>query len=372
MKTYDEIFAKAKIKPKGLIHVTGPSGVGKSLFSIGLVQIGLDPKRVAVFDNEQSLKQHHESLGFGCYMDMTQKRLEKFGLFGSPRAFFKYQLELVEALPKNTYDLIVVDNVVPLEDGIEDYIEAEPEKFGITKNQVERGMGLKWRPIKILYSTFIQSLAEKAPLFIFTSQLAQTFANAQAVPGLFHPQGKKDVLGQQSALRIWLRFNKTCEIPDGLVMKSRLVYPQRLGELLNWTPILPYKVSPASWAHILDYLEKPPDLDELEECEKPSVSDWAILRDALTVDQLEIFKALAAGGSRESEVERQEEEAGQPTPTKSKAPTTLGDFILRSSEIGLTLESALKRLGIETVQQLKPSEDWVKLVATQGEAASVT
>jgi hypothetical protein len=372
MKDYNQIFANAKVKPRGLIHVTGPSGVGKSLFAIGLVQIGLDPKRVAVFDFEQSLKQHHDSLGFGKYYDMTQERLTKFGLFGVPRKLFQHTLELVQQLPGNTFDLIVVDNVVPLEDGIEDLVENEPGKFGLTQNQVDRGMGLKWRPIKSLYSTFIQSLAEKAPLFIFTSQLAQTFANAQAVPGLFHAQGKKDVLSQQSTLRLWLRFNTISEIPDALVLKSRLVYPQTLGETLIWSPMLPYKISPASWTHILSYLEKPPDIDHLEVSERPSNSDWAILRDSLTPDQLEIFKLLATGATRDTTGgSGSSDQPEQVRPTQSKIPSTIADFIVKLSDIGLTVEGAMIRLGIETVQQIKPSEDWIKLTISQGETASV-
>jgi hypothetical protein len=365
MATYDEVFEGCLLQPNGMVHVTGPSGVGKSLFSIGLIEAGLDPKRIAVLDFESSLEQHHK-LGknggmFGFYRNMTKLRLEKFGLFGEVTGLPGLVEDELKSIPDGEVDVIVVDNIVPFEDALQAWVEQNPETFGYTRGQFDKGKGLKWGPIKRAYSTFIQSLGRKAKLYILTSQLAQAYAGAQPVPGVYKPRGKTDILSQQSTLRIWLTPNQKSRYPDGLILKSRMVAPtyQESGGV-KWRELLPKKISPANWIHIIDYLKNPPDLAKLDSAEKPTMKDSAILRGALTPDQLELFKLLAQGAV----VPQTEEETETPdivTTDDGKVPSTPAEFVVAIGKLKMTLPEAFEKLGKKDISEIVPEEDYLKL-----------
>ena len=350
-KTYEDLFPPGGMQPRGLCHVTGPPGVGKSLFAIGLITEGLDPKRVAILDCEQSLMIHDAQLEFGVYHDIIAMRSKDLGITAQPRHLFQMMVSLVNDIPDESMDLIVVDNVSPLESGIVDEVETNYESYGITPGQMKRMAAVKWGPIKRLYSNFIQNLANKAPMYVFTSQLSQVWAKGQPVPGLFRPKGKKDILEQQTFLRLWLQLNPSRPEPAGLVMKSRLVRPIRMnGGKLVWQSMLPRRLPVCTWGAIREYFAAPPDLENPAPGEAPSPQDWYKLRGTLSPDQLEVFKLLA----RESEAKEARVESSQ------ALPTTAAEFIVRLQELGLTLPDALSKLGKE-LAQLNPSADFVRL-----------
>ena len=357
-KTYTDLFPPGQIQPRGLCHVTGPPGVGKSLFAIGLIAEGLDPKRVAVLDCEQSLMIHDAQLGFGVYHDIIAMRSRDLGITAQPRHLFQMMASLVNDIPdrgidpEHEVDLIIVDNVSPLESGIVDEVETNHESYGITPGQMRKMEAVKWGPIKRLYSNFIQNLANKAPLYVFTSQLSQVWApRGGPVPGLFRPKGKKDILEQQTFLRVWLQLNSSRPEPSGLVMKSRLVRPIRMnGGKLIWQSMLPRRLPVCTWGAIREYFAAPPDLENPAPGETPSPQDWYKLRGTLSPDQLEVFKLLA----RESEAKETHVESTQ------ALPITVAEFIVRLQELGLTLPDALGKLGKE-LAQLNPSADFARL-----------
>jgi len=342
MLTYDEIF-KDTIKPKGLIHVTGPSGVGKSLFSVGLIEVGLDPKRIVVFDSEQSLSGHHSSLGFGEYFDLISMFTEQYGYFGHSKDFFVMVRDLVTTIDPDEIDVVVFDNIRKLEESFRDEVETNPHKFGLSPAQVERGGGIKWGPIKQLYSSFIQSLAQLAPIYIFTSHLSQVWMGGAPVPNLYRPQGKQDILERQTFLRVWLLHNPDSKYPDGLKLKDRLTIPEVGEDGINWRPVLPPKLSPCNWKHILEYMKNPPDLDNLDTSERLNMNDWAKLRGTLTEDQLLIVKMQAEQTKAEEEIERM----------------TQADFITKiKKDLDITLDEALEQLGKDSISQVVPGRDF--------------
>ncbi len=342
MKTYDDIF-KDTIKPKGLIHVTGPSGVGKSLFSVGLIEVGMDPKRIAVFDGEQSLSGHHASLGFGAYFDLISMFTEQHGLFAEPRMFFTMVRELATTLDPDDFDVIVFDNIRKLESSFRDEVEAHPHKFGLTVNQIERGGGLKWGPIKQLYSSFIQSLARIANIYIFTSHLSQVWMGSAPIPGLYRPVGKQDILERQTFLRVWLLHNPSSKYPDGLKLKDRLTIPDVTEDGITWRPVLPPKLSPCNWAHILEYMKEPPDLDNLKPAERLTMEDWAKLRGTLTADQLKIVELQAKESEKEEEID---------TMTQAEFLSAI------KKDFNLNLDEALEKLNKDSLDDVVPNRDY--------------
>jgi hypothetical protein len=284
-------------------------------------------------------------------------RYKDLVITAQPRHLFQMMVSLVNDIPdhgtdpEHEIDLIVVDNVSPLESGITDEVETNYESYGITPGQMKRMAAVKWGPIKRLYANFIQNLANKAPMYVFTSQLSQVWASGQPVPGLYRPKGKKDILEQQTFLRVWLQLNPSRPEPAGLVMKSRLVRPIRAnGGKLTWQSMLPRRLPVCTWGAIREYFAAPPDLENPAPGEAPSPQDWYKLRGTLSPDQLEVFKLLA----RESEAKETQVKA------RESLPTTPAEFIVRLPEIPLTLPDALSKLG-KDLAQLNPSADFAKL-----------
>jgi len=354
-KTYDELFPDGTVKPLGMCHITGPSGVGKSLFSIGLVMAGLDPGRVAVIDCEQSLQVHHAQLKFRYYYDMTKLAVEKLGLVARPADYFKLMTDIVSSLPVDgSIDLLVIDNIQPIEEAIVDEVTQHPERYGLSKGQVDR-TALKWGPIKNLYSKFIQSLRRVAKIYILTSHLKQVFApNGQPVPGLMRPAGKRDVLEQQTFLRIWLKWShKGSRVPDGLVLKNRLVRLQITPEGPKALPTLPNKLAPCTWERIIKYLHGELDPTNPPPEEIPSGGELARLRGALTPEQIELFKMVASA--------TQPQEEPPETGSNGKPPETLAEFLTRIGKAGMTLPDVLGKLGKKQASEIDPASDWVKL-----------
>jgi len=299
MATYNEIF-KDTIKPQGLVHITGESGVGKSLFAIGLVECGLDPSRICVLDGEQSLQMHHKSLGFGAYYDLVTQRIERYGLDSAPLAAFKLVVEILNEVIASgkEYDIVVFENpAYEFEGGIRDEVENNPKKYKLTHGQMQRAPALKWGPIKTLYGRVIQNLRQIAPLYVITTQLGQVWYSGKPVPGLFKPKGKQDIQQMLTFMRVWLRRSATgSPLPDGLVMKTRLVIPkkdEKTGKIV-WQPILPQRLSPCSWPHILEYMKDPPDLSKLSDAEHLSEEDLHIMRGTLSPEQRDSIAAARA------------------------------------------------------------------------------
>ena len=329
-KTYDQVFDGCLIKPRGIVYVTGPSGVGKSLFSIGLIESGLDPKRITVFDNESSLQQHHESMPgglFGHYYNMTEIRIREKGLFGTPADLVDMVHSRVEQLPDGETDVIVLDNAVPFEDAIQALVETRPEEFGYTRGQIEGMSAVKWGPIKKTYSSFLQLISDgrKAKLAFVTTQLSQAFAGKQPMPGVYKPQGKADILTQAATMRLWLLPSGN-PVPDALILKSRMVYPKHTGDSIQWQEVLPKKLSPATWPHIIEYLKKPPA--KVPANEVPTALEMAILRGTMTPDQLKLYRMLVQSSiSPDAEGEEGLAET-KPGKSTSKAPSNVAEFIV--------------------------------------------
>jgi len=114
--------------------------------------------------------------------------------------------------------------------------------------------------------------------------------------------------------------------------------------------MLPRRIPICTWGAIREYFAAPPDLENPGPGEAPSPQDWYKLRGTLSPDQLEVFKLLA----RESETKEAQVKASE------SLPTTAAEFIMRLSELGLTLPEALSRLGKE-LTQIKPNADFAKL-----------
>jgi len=346
--TYDDVFPKGGVRPRGLFFVTGEPGVGKSTFCW---TVGVSPDRICVFDFESSLSSVHDQVGFGLYKNMVSEWALDRGLVAPPRDLYSFMMGEIARIEPGKYDLIIIDNIDYLEAALQDVVENNPEAFGLTKGQLEKGRGLKWGAIKKLYAVFIQMLNARAPLVGFTSHLRQVWAGGQPVPGLFQPKGKKDVLEAQTFLRIWLLPRPDGPEPMGLVLKSRLSITRFGDNGVEIKPVLPRKLPIATWAKIREYFKNPADLAHPTPEERLTDDDAHKLRGTLSRDQLDLVKALIAAQEREI--------------AAMTRPSNTGEFILMvKDELGLELDDALKKLGKDTIADVSdPFADYQTLKA---------
>lgn len=358
MKTYDDVFPPGSVRPRGLFHVFGRPGVGKSTFCI---TVGVSPERIAVFDFESSLAPANDLLHFGVYHNMVAEWTASRGLTAPPRELYDYMLKLVGQLKDGAFDVIVVDNIEPLEVALEDAVESNPQAYGLTQGQIARMEALKWGAIKRLYAVLIQFMLGKAPLVGFTSHLRQVWAGSTPVPGLYQPRGKADVLEAQTFLRLWLNFRAEGPEPSGLVLKSRLAtfVSTPDGQVIP-RPVLPRRLPIATWDKIREYLKNPADLEHPAPGEMLSEEEAHQLRGTLSKEQYELLKAILQA-SREPA--SSEASSGPQMPGEQRLPANSAEFAtMILSELGLTLDQALTKLG-KRVTELDPPADYLRLKA---------
>jgi len=353
MRTYDDVFPPGSVRPYGLFHVCGRPGVGKSTFCI---TVGVSPDRIAVFDFESSLSGAHSALHFRVYHNMVAEWTKDRGLTAPQRELYGHMLRLISDLPEGI-DLIVVDNIEPLENALEDAVESNPEAYGLTQSQLTLMSALKWGAIKRLYATLIQFMLAKAPLVGFTSHLRQVWAGKAPVPGLFQPRGKSDLLEAQTFLRLWLQFRPEGPEPAALVLKSRLAkYQVQPDGSVIPQPVLPRRLPIATWSKIREYFEHPADLAHPAPGEALSEEEINSLRGTLSKEQLDFVRAILKSSTVD-------EEEASVVPTGPKLPANPAEFVIRVMEdFGLTLETALAKLG-KKITELDPAQDYTKLQA---------
>ena len=330
-------------KPFGIVEVTGPFGVGKTLFAL---TTGAEMSRICVLDCEGSAEQY-KSWGFDWY-DIIGLAAGN-GLTVSAEQVYLAAAKIASQIPANRYDVIVVENLSRIEDGLVDYVTRHPAQFGLSRAQVEKGGGLIWGPIKTLEQNFLLGLKARAKMVIVTVHLRQVWAGKRPVPGLYKPKGK-DVLRMLSTLSIWLRFSDSL-IPSGLVLKARM------AKIENGIPkpVLPPKLPKATWEAIRGYMHNPFDPAHPKPGEVPTAQEWHILRGTLSKEQRDLILALMQSKDDEGE------EVNKIAVEESKPKMTAQEFIQELSRMGISLNDALKRLGANNLAEVDYGEAIEKL-----------
>jgi DNA-binding protein Fis len=217
--------------PVPIIGITGEVYVGKTILALSLAP-GVHAKghphegqpRTLYIDFEQSGASY---TGTGC------KRLdapaELRTLFGNrtmqPVDVFKWFRDLVGKIPADTYDCIVVDPITDVEDGLVDYVRANPTEFGYTKDQFANASGLMWGAVKNLWKAILVDLSSKAHIFCFVSHMRMEFKDGRPTRKLV-PKGK-ETLSEIAALYLQLSRDKSRDgekpnPPSAILLKERL------------------------------------------------------------------------------------------------------------------------------------------------------
>jgi hypothetical protein len=249
------------------IAVTGDFGSGKTLF--GLM---IDPSRCVHFDFEKSAETYQQGLQF-TRVDMQQRAREKYGNARlRPIDLFKMFREIYTSLPPGRFRVAVVDDVSSLEEGLVEYVRANPAEFGYTAGQFAKSEAMVWAAVKSHYKALL--LANGIETVVLVCHQRQQFVAGKPT-GRREPKGKETVMELSS---LFLELDRkpddkgrTPTAPNATCLKNRLsvftLNPQT-GEM-EPRPVLPPRMSACSPAKIRAYMQAPPDYSKLKADERP-------------------------------------------------------------------------------------------------------
>jgi len=372
--SFDELWP---FNPPGFVHVTGPRGIGKTTFAI---DTGADPKRICVLDGEASAKDYHKQLGFGAYHDLIEETTEAYGLECTDLQYFLYCKDILDNIPDNKFDVLVIDNILRLESGLVTYVNEHYEDFGISRGQMKGMPALIWGPIKSYYEALIVAWLAKVKMFIVTTPIGEKWVHSKP-SGTMKPKGK-DVLEWLTSLRIWLRFKENSKIPAGLVLKDRVTrmeYIESSG--IKKVSVLPRRIDPCTWEQIRYYMANPANHTKPLPTEIPTKDDWAVLKGTLTEEkrlQLKVVELQLQAEARAEKVAKVEARAERTTPgpkfassngrkarPESGPPKNIAEFITQAyATLGFNMEDVQRITKCENVMAIGDIDAaWTQLLS---------
>lgn len=271
-------------------------------------------------------------------IDVPAKLMEMYGGAYGPLQMFNWFVKHIDGVSVGQYDVIMADPITDLDAGLVEMVVANPERYNLTKNMVERsGAGFKakqlvWGAINAAWKQILLKLATRCKTFFFTSHMRDEFVNDSRT-GKREPKGKETLFELAS---LYLQLERLPDaagnvpaVPSGIVLKERLADTTVDPEtgLLNVTQLMPPRLPQATVAAIRRYIACPPDYSKLKEGERipeKQFSEEEKLR-------LEVARAQAdseAQASRLTLLQRQAElqamarqAAAEPQPAKASDQT---------------------------------------------------
>jgi|LSQX01.3.fsa_nt_gb hypothetical protein len=213
--------------------------------------------------------------GTGCRrIDVPVKMQELKGSNYRPIDVFTWFLDVVTTkLKPGQFDVIIADPITDIESGLVDYVKANCEQFGLTKDQVTKAAGLLWGAVKDYWKQVLLKMSTRCQTFYFTSHLRQAYEGNTPIRGKREPKGK-DTLMELSSLYLWLerepdKEGKVPAVPSAIVLKERLADTLMTADgQLQIIQLLPPRLPVATVAAIREYVANPPNYDKLKPAER--------------------------------------------------------------------------------------------------------
>jgi hypothetical protein len=266
----------------GLMHVYGPPGSGKTMFSLSASN---DATKIAFLDGDASKGKHLAAQSkINQYFDLTQE-----GAGMTEVGYQEMVLSIIEKLPDDL-DLIVLDNSAELFKGAHSHVAVNRSKFRrkwSPKGQIAGSQ--EWIETRKTHLPRIySSLQAKARLVIFTThEKAQSDAGVKT--GAMEPDSDPS-LRTEAGVVIRLGNNTrdvTSAAPVGLVIKNTGKLNIETREV---TRLLPQRIYPCTWAIIKGYIDTPVGDRNLTDDEMPDEFEYHLIEGTLNPEQKAIFE----------------------------------------------------------------------------------
>jgi hypothetical protein len=255
--------------PVPIIGITGEIYTGKTILALSLAP-GKHPEGHPFAGKPRTLYLDFEQSG-ASYAGAGAERVDapteiRKGLLPSavptPINVFNWFRQKISSIPANQYDVIVVDPITDVEDGLVDYVRTHPGEFGYTSDQFSSASGLMWGAVKNFWKLLLLDLSARTHIFCFISHMRMEFVGGRPTKKLI-PKGK-ETLTEIAALYLQLERDQSHDgekpnPPSANLLKERLCEPRindKTGEL-EVIKMLPPRLPVCTARALKMYIEKP-------------------------------------------------------------------------------------------------------------------
>lgn len=296
--------------PIPIMGITGDIYSGKTILALSIAPGAFadGPNK----GNSRTLYIDFEQSG-ASYEGAGAKRIDAPGMLRSqwanaaykPIDVFNWFRAFIANIPPGSFDVIVVDPITDVEDGLVDYVQAHPGEFGYTKDQFASGGGLLWGAVKNFWKLILVDLSARAQMFVFVSHMRMEFRGGRPT-GQLKPKGK-ETLAEIASLYLQLSRDKTRneekpQPPSAIILKERLSITrinEKSGEL-EVIKMLPDRLPIATAKAIRHYIEHPVGTRKLKPEEL--IQEEHLSDDDKLILQAEIEKAKADAETKRLEL----------------------------------------------------------------------
>lgn len=362
-----------------IVGITGEKWSGKTLWGLSIA-----PRDTIVFDFEDSSETYmHMGLQVKARWDLYSEMLRKHGRAATPLECYQAFREAIDKIKPGEYRVLVCDPFTDIEQGLSDWVAANPGAFGYTAKQFENAGGLFWGAVKQCQKMLLGMIAEKVECFVFTTHMGAVWgADGKPVKGARKIKGK-ETLFELASLYIMLERKPDAkgsvpDLPTGIIQKDRLAFA-KIGEdgSATFTRILPPRIEGCTPQRIREYIQKPfdekkPRKGELLEPKAALTEDEKLL---LQSEMMENQKAVAEAQvkARELEVSRMEaiarlsRKSPEVSPTAEEGAAAVAITPGTGSAVSTTEVTGVEQPPFDTTS---PAADPVtKMIRQDGQAA---
>lgn len=294
-----------------VIGLTGEYQSGKTIFA-GSVAPGTHPEGHAHAGKPRTLLLDFEKSGatFGGFgwqrIDVPAEMVKAFtGADGQTKQYhpldvFRWFRETIHKIPPGRFDVVIVDPVSDIDDGLVAYVRKNPGEFGYTADQFEKASGLLWGAVKNFWKTVLLEAAAKCQSFLFTSHLRDEWIGNR--PTMRREPKGKETLMELASLYLWLERKPdekgiVADVPSATVLKQRLTDVSLIDGRVSLIPLLPPRIECAIPDEIRRYIVSPPNYDSLKEYER-------VVQSRMSADERLVMETQKAEAERDTEVAR--------------------------------------------------------------------
>jgi hypothetical protein len=272
------------VEVKGLVHVYGPPGAGKTFFAL---TAGTDPNKICFLDGDASKGKHiAEQIGIpkSNYHDLTS--------MGQGLTEVQYYIKFMAMANKlsDTFEVLIWDNPIELFKAAHSYVAthrlewrekwaaqgaiAGPQEWIITR--------------QVLMPRLYSLLQTKAQLVILCTHEKPQRDDSQVKTGYMEPNADPSLRTEAGmVVRLARNMQKPNDpAPVGLVIKNIGTVNVKERSI---TRILPDRIEPCTWLKIEEYIKNPVGNRDLEPSEIPNEFEVNLIEGTLNPEQRELY-----------------------------------------------------------------------------------
>ncbi len=244
--------------PIRVLLITGEIGVGKTTFAYNL---NPNDDTTVVFDLEMSGVNYAEQRPGIHYINVLEEMAEAYPRgYTLPDLWSWFVAKFNRVCSSGKYKLAVIDPGSEIEDAFEASIRKNPNKYGITENQLKNSPALLWGVMKSAWKRELAMGASKLDCLAMIVHMRQKFVGN--TPSSVKEAKGKSVLRELATLFVELYRKPGADRkgpPRGKILKSRLSLFRERDGMKEPIPILP-DVLPKADAYALRwYMANPID-----------------------------------------------------------------------------------------------------------------